>query len=78
MGTVIRFPRHKWFRCNPSTCNGCMFCHGGLGACRTCGGFEGSLPTDCPQYRCTAETLDKIYAGRVDYRRREGWTITGG
>lgn len=25
-----------------------MFCDGGLASCTICGGFEGTLPTECP------------------------------
>jgi hypothetical protein len=72
-GDIVQFPGHKWFHCNTRTCNGCMFCHGGLGCCVTCGGLEGSLTTHCPQMRCEMIVLDAVYAGECDYDRRKGW-----
>jgi hypothetical protein len=73
MADIISFPGHKWFHCNPATCNGCMFCHGGLRCCVTCGGLEGSLTTHCPQMRFEMIVLDEVYAGRIDYDKRRGW-----
>lgn len=37
---------HTWFECH---CNqpGCMFCDGGLGACKVCNGMEGDLTAEC-------------------------------
>lgn len=70
--SVINFPGHHWHRC-ATTCNGCMFCHGGLAACTRCGGGEGSLPTDCPGVRMSADDADLVYAGVLDHRRGRGW-----
>lgn len=70
--TVIRFPGHRWKRCKRG-CAGCMFCDGGLSLCRNCGGFEGSMPTDCPGYRMTERTANLVYERALDYRRSEGW-----
>lgn len=39
----------------------------GLSHCMTCGGAEGSLPTRCPDRKLTAQELDDIYAGKLDY-----------
>jgi len=72
MADIISFPGHKWYHCDPS-CSGCMICDGGLGACVTCGGFEGSLAKDCPQVRCEMIVHDEVHAGRIDYDRRRGW-----
>lgn len=70
--TVLRFPGHKWFHC-PRECEGCMFCNGGLGLCVTCGGAEGSLPTECPGEQMTSRAQDEVYNGRLDFRGGQ-WT----
>lgn len=58
------------------TCNchqtGCQFCDGGLWACETCGGLEGSMPTKCPGQQMTAQQSDAVYRGLIDYRDN-GW-----
>ena len=41
----------------------------GLSYCTTCGGGEGSLPTCCPGKRLTADQLDAIYAGTINFHR---------
>lgn len=69
---IIRFPRHKWHRCESDRCS---VCEGRLALCVTCGGAEGSLPTDCPGERLCGQTLDHIQAGVADYRAGEGWVI---
>lgn len=69
---VIAFPGHHWSHCDPS-CVSCMLCNGGLALCDVCGGLEGSLPTDCPGERMGQFIEDEVYAGRLDYRRHEGW-----
>jgi hypothetical protein len=56
----------------------CMFCEGGLYACTVCGGFEGSLPTDCPGYWMGEDLADAVYAGVVDYRAGRSWTLPDG
>lgn len=38
-----------------------------LTLCRTCGGGEASLPTDCPGERMTAAQRDAVLARRLDY-----------
>lgn len=51
MCQVIRFPGHKWVRCQTNHNDGgasCPICSGGLAMCHNCGGLEGSLPTECP------------------------------
>jgi len=45
---------------NSSVCFGRM-------ACRTCGGEDCSLPTDCPGRPLTAREKNKIEADRLDY-----------
>lgn len=50
-----------------------MLCDGGLAVCTTCGGGEGSLPTDCPGERMQACVEVDVYRGTLDYRRRHGW-----
>ena len=72
MGDVVWFPGHRRAHCRPD-CSGCALCRGGLFLCGVCGGLEGSLPTDCPGERMDPVLSDGVYAGEVDYRRREGW-----
>jgi len=48
--------------------HGCMFCEGGLFACKVCGSFEGATTTHCPGERMTAEQSEAVYAGTLDYR----------
>lgn len=67
----IGFPvDHVDFKC---TCHktGCMFCDGGLWACTKCGGFEGAMPTQCPNVDMTADQADAVYAGKLDFRHGE-------
>lgn len=68
---------HKWYECK---CNrlGCQFCDGGLAACTVCGGFEGSLPTDCPGVRMTQVQIDLVYEGKIDFRVGRGWVTPDG
>ena len=73
MADIVQFPGHKWYHCNAETCSGCAFCHGGLGACVTCGGLEGSLTRDCPGVRCDEIVLDAVYTEEIDYHRGRGW-----
>ncbi len=46
---------------------------GGLGVCKVCGGMEGSLTTDCCGERIHFETDQEVYAGKIDFRKGEGW-----
>lgn len=57
------FP-HTWHECAPG-CDGCQFCHGGLGWCTVCGGFEGQLLPDCPGFHPGEEALNACYKGNV-------------
>ena len=52
---------------------GCQFCDGGLFACTICGGFEGTLTTDCFNEKVDDEKLEEVYAGKLDYRENRGW-----
>lgn len=45
-----------------------MFCDGGLFSCTRCGGFEGTLPSQCPGEKMTSEQETGVYAGRLDFR----------
>lgn len=40
---------------------------GELVACRTCGGGEGSLPTECPGVRMTPAEEGRVYAAVLDF-----------
>lgn len=70
MSNVVKWPFHKWHRCNDHEC---FVCSGGLSACVRCGGGEGSLPTDCPGERMSYETERAVCADSVDYVRGLGW-----
>lgn len=51
----------------------CPICDGALASCTVCGGAEGSLPTDCPGHRMTAQQMEAVYAAALDFRDDEGW-----
>jgi len=57
---------HNYYHC---TCNrqGCMFCDGGLSYCTVCGGFEGTLPTECPGAKLYPSTHDDIWKRGLDF-----------
>lgn len=46
----------------------------GLAHCKVCGGGEGSLPTECPGRRMTAEEQDKVYGLHLDFNRGQWWS----
>lgn len=67
---------HVWYKCDGRSCEdrgGCMFCDGGLGACTVCGGIEGSLTTECPGIELPQETLDLLYALKIDFNQGRWW-----
>lgn len=73
---IIVFPGHRLHReCRR---DGCPVCNGGLGLCEVCGGAEAAMPTDCPGRPMTGSEMDRVQAGRIDYRRREGWVVASG
>ena len=39
----------------------------GCGYCAQCGGFEGSLPTECPGERMARAVEQRVYAGSIDF-----------
>lgn len=49
----------------------CPFCDGGLFACRACGSAEGATTTHCPGQPMSAEQVDAVYAGWLDFRYGE-------
>lgn len=49
----------------------CSVCRGELAYCEVCGGAEGSMPTDCPGVRMTAEQSDNVYARKQDFLKGE-------
>lgn len=66
---------HKLHECSGGEncdCNGYV-CRGGLAYCDVCGGAEGSLPTDCPGKRLTADQQDDVYKAKIDYIEPLGW-----
>lgn len=54
--------------CTDPECIGCMFCAGGLWACATCGGAEGSMPSTCPGSPMKLGQFGDVYAGELDFR----------
>lgn len=62
--------KHTWYKYPKPHDAGCMFCQGGLRHCTVCGGFEGTLTTDCCGRKITADEERRIYdLGTLDYRR---------
>lgn len=76
MGVVVRWPQHirQRCRCGEGTC---WHCGGGLFMCKTCGGAEGSVPTDCPGERMDEATENQVYAGQLNFIRGPGWVRVG-
>ncbi|KKN70939.1 hypothetical protein LCGC14_0425410 [marine sediment metagenome] len=63
--------KHKLFECACSELN-CQFCAGGLGLCTVCGGFEGTLTTDCCGQKLTSKEEAQIYEhGVLDFKDGE-------
>ena len=58
--------------CDKSEYN-CPVCEGGLSICKVCHGAEGGITTDCPGELATMDQHDAVYAGKLDYRKGEGW-----
>lgn len=57
---------HKWHECH---CGECYTCKSELTYCEVCGGFEGTLTTDCCGRRLTQEETHRIYdLGNLDFR----------
>jgi len=46
----------------------------GLAFCRTCGGTEGSIPTECPGRQMLTPEADRVYAGSLDFVNG-AWTV---
>lgn len=50
----------------------CAICEGGLSCCTVCGGFEGTLTTDCCGRQITEDEERRIYDdGALDFRNGE-------
>lgn len=63
---------HKWHECN---CGECYTCKSELTYCEVCGGFEGTLTTDCCGRMLTKEEEFRIYnEGSLDFRDGE-WAV---
>jgi hypothetical protein len=71
---LVNFPRHHLAKCENRACRGCHLCEGGLALCTRCGGYEGSMPSDCPGEKMQDCVELEVYRGTLDYRRKEGWT----
>ena len=57
---------HVQVKCTDPDCGGtCFACC--LAWCMTCGGAEGSLPTECPGVRMTGAQGDAVYDGELDF-----------
>jgi hypothetical protein len=56
----------------------CMFCEGGLSLCIVCGGFEGTLSTQCAGVKLTEEQLDLVYAQMLDFNQNRWWSVKVG
>ncbi len=66
---------HVEYQCK-AACEGCQFCDGGLFLCTVCGGAEGSLTADCPDYKIPYEVSQNlVYGGRWDFVTDKGWVI---
>lgn len=60
---------HTKYVCTRQECYPCQFCDGGLFACTICGGFEGTLTTECPGRKLTPDEERLIYTeGKLDFR----------
>jgi hypothetical protein len=63
--------RHVFYKCSGTDdwCveGQCQWCEGGLAYCPTCGGAEGSLPTECPGGEMDLVTQDRVAKGEVDF-----------
>lgn len=46
----------------------CNICDGGLAYCKVCGGAEASLPTECPGEKMSSQTIDDVFACRMDFK----------
>lgn len=79
---VLAWPRHLRANCPdqgepPWQCLAGICVHVNLFCCRTCGGAEGSLPTDCPGERMDSSAQDAIYAGDLNFIAGHGWVRPG-
>ncbi len=59
--------KHKYVEHKDCATDHCNICEGGLVVCEVCGCVEGSLPTDCPGYKCYITHGDRIYKGEIDF-----------
>lgn len=77
---IVAWPKHLRVNCSrdkdgylSNNCAGGSCWCSTLFLCKRCGGGEGSLPTDCPGERMTAEEKDLVYAEKLNYIRNRGW-----
>lgn len=61
----IRATHDRCTRLNCWTCE--------LFICTVCGGFEGSLTSQCPGVKVSDEHLQLVYKANLDFRRDRGW-----
>lgn len=78
---VYRWPRHLRDNCPEGEpawqCLAGICVHTNLFCCRTCGGVEGSLPTDCPGEWMDGPTQQAVYAEELNFTRQHGWVRPG-
>lgn len=58
--------KHEYHQCNCDSAL-CMFCRGNLKMCNVCGGFEGSLPTECPGEDMPDEYEQAVFENVLDF-----------
>ncbi len=54
---------------------GCYHCT--LACCSVCGGYEGSLTTDCPGGPVAMRKQREVYESDLDYTDERGWHQSG-
>lgn len=71
MSEHIAVEHERGYHDNEEYARSCMFCDGGLFACRVCDSIEGATTTHCPGESMTADQVDAVYAGLLDFRDGE-------
>jgi len=60
---------------NGPTSKRCTCEHCNLAVCSVCGGWEGSLTTDCPGEKIRPERLEEILETSLDFTDARGWHL---
>ena len=58
---------HTYYKCGKDCVSGCQWCDGGLGFCIVCGGFEGTLPFECPGQKMYPWLKAAVWKGVMDF-----------